>query len=328
MDKNIKKKTPFVVAEIGNNHEGSFEIAKKLVKAAAKTGVSAVKFQTFRTEYYVNQTDKKRFNQLKKFELTKKNFIYLSELAKDLNLKFISTPFDLESANFLSKIVDIFKISSGDNNYFDLIKEVSKFNKKIFISLGLTNIREIFKLVKYLKKIGVKNRTVLMHCVSSYPVKNEEANLNSINYLRAKLKMEIGYSDHTVGIIASIIAYSFGAKIIEKHFTLDNNFSNFRDHKLSLNPQDMKYLIFLLNQSTRMFGNFKKEVSINEKKNINLMRRSFYASRNIKKGEKLINSNIKFVRPFKNSLNKNYILSKKAKKKILINHLISKKDLI
>jgi len=328
MSKHVKKKPPFVIAEIGNNHEGSFSIAKKLVKEASKAGVSAVKFQTFRTEYYVNKIDKKRFKRLKKFELTKKNFIYLSELAKDLNLKFISTPFDLESANFLSKIVDIFKISSGDNNYYELIKEVSKFNKKVFISLGLTNIGEIIKLVKYLKKVDLKHRTTLMHCVSSYPATSNEANLESINFLRFKLKMEIGYSDHTIGIIAPLIAYSFGANIIEKHFTLDNNFSNFRDHKLSLNPKDMKNLTNQLNQVNLMFGNFAKELSLNEKKNLNSMRRSFYTTQDILKGEIITENKIKFVRPFIKLLNKNHIIGKKTKKKILANDIISKKDLI
>lgn len=240
MNKKIKKKNPFVIAEIGNNHEGSFQRAKKLVKAAAAAGVSAVKFQTFRTEYYVNKVDKKRFKQLKKFELTKKNFIYLSEMTKDLNLKFISTPFDIESAKFLSKIVDIFKISSGDNNYYELINKVSKFNKKVFISLGLTGMKEISNLVKHLKKIGLKKKTVLMHCVSSYPVENTEANLKSITFLKKKLKMEIGYSDHTIGILAPIIAYSFGANIIEKHFTLDKSDVTIRDHVLSATPDEFR----------------------------------------------------------------------------------------
>ena len=161
MHKTPKNPPPFVIAEIGNNHEGSFDRAKKLVREASKVGASAVKFQTFRTEYYVSKSEKKRFKQLKKFELTKKNFIYLSHMAKDLNLKFISTPFDVESAIFLSKIVDIFKISSGDNNYFDLINQVSKFNKKVIISLGLTGMKDILKLVSYLKKIGLKKELYL-----------------------------------------------------------------------------------------------------------------------------------------------------------------------
>ena len=167
-----------------------------------------------------------------------------------------------------------------------------------------------------------------MHCVSNYPVMNADANLNSINYLKSKLKMEIGYSDHTIGILAPIIAYSLGANIIEKHFTLDNNFSKFRDHKLSLNPKDMKNLISQLNQASEMFGVFGKRLSNNETKNFKSMRRSFYASQDIIKGEKLTIEKIKFVRPYKNSLNKNYILKRKASKNILVNNLINKNNLI
>ena len=150
-----------------------------------------------------------------------------------------------------------------------------------------------------------------MHCVSSYPVKNTEANLNSIKFLKSKLNIEIGYSDHTIGIVAPIIAYCFGAKIIEKHFTLDNNLSNFRDHKLSLNPMDMKKMISALNEAKHMIGSLKKELSNSEKHNFKSMRRSFYADQNINVGERITNEKIKFVRPFKNSLEKKISLKKK-----------------
>jgi N,N'-diacetyllegionaminate synthase len=321
-------KKPFIIAEIGNNHEGSFHRAKKLVVEAAKAGVSAVKFQTFQAEYYINKTDKKRFKRLKKYELTKKNFIYLSELSRDLNLKFISTPFDLDSASFLSKIVDIFKISSGDNNYYDLIKQISGFGKKVIISLGLANMKEVLMLVKFLSKINLKKNSILMHCVSSYPVLNEEANLNSINFLKNKLKMNIGYSDHTIGLMAPIVAYCFGATIIEKHFTLDYNQSSFRDHKLSLNPKDMKKLVISLNQVNEMIGDYNKTISNNEKKNILSMRRSYYANQNINRNQIITFDKIKFVRPaVKNSLDLISILNKKVKKKIFANKIILARDL-
>ena len=189
-------------------------------------------------------------------------------------------------------------------------------------------MKDILKLVSYLKKIGLKKRTILMHCVSSYPVKNTEANLNSIKFLKSKLNIEIGYSDHTIGIVAPIIAYCFGAKIIEKHFTLDNNLSNFRDHKLSLNPMDMKKMISALNEAKHMIGSLKKELSNSEKHNFKSMRRSFYADQNINVGERITNEKIKFVRPFKNSLEKKFLLKKKARIKILKNNIIIKKDLI
>ena len=196
-----------IIAEIGNNHEGSFKVAKKMILAAYKAGVDAVKFQTFKTENYVNISEKKRFSRLKKFELSKSEFVKLSIYAKQKGLLFISTPFDLESANFLKDIVDYFKISSGDNNYYQLIEKVLSYKKPTIISCGLLNDKGISTLLNHIKrkKFPLKKIT-LMHCVSSYPVPPSEANLNAITYMKKKFKLNIGYSDHTVGISAAIIA--------------------------------------------------------------------------------------------------------------------------
>lgn len=148
----LKRKIPFIIAEAGNNHEGNFQNAKKLIIKAAETGVDAIKFQTFKTENYVNYKNKKRFKQLKKFELGYDQFVSLSKLAKKNKLKFISTPFDVKSAKFLGKIVDIFKISSGDLLYLGLIEEVIKFKKPIILSTGCSNLNEIKKTLSFLKK--------------------------------------------------------------------------------------------------------------------------------------------------------------------------------
>jgi len=142
----------FIIAEIGNNHEGSFNIACKLIKKAKDAGVDAVKFQTYETKNFINKFDTDRFDRLKKFELTKEEFYKLSVLTKKYNLKFISTPFDINSAIFLSKIVDLFKISSGDNNYFQLIEKILKFNMSTVISTGLLDYRGIANLYKFIKK--------------------------------------------------------------------------------------------------------------------------------------------------------------------------------
>ena len=183
----LKKNDPFIIAEIGNNHEGSFKLAKKLIIEAAKTGVDAVKFQTFQTENYVNSKDKKRFNRLKKFELTQKQFLELAIFARKKKLIFISTPFDIQSATNLNKIVDCFKISSGDNNYYELIDKVLSFKKPTIISTGLLNKLEISALMKHIKKKKFPLRKVFfLHCVSDYPVKDNEANLLSIKYLKKK----------------------------------------------------------------------------------------------------------------------------------------------
>jgi sialic acid synthase SpsE len=186
MNLNNLKKT-FIIAEIGNNHEGSFNVACKLIKEAKKAGVDAVKFQTYRTEDFIHIKEIKRFRKLKKFELTKEEFYKLSFLAKNNNLKFISTPFDINSAVFLNKIVDCFKVASGDNNYYQLIETILKFNKATLISTGLLNFKEVLNLYKFIKnKKFNTSKLAFLHCVSSYPVPNYEANLLSIKFLKKK----------------------------------------------------------------------------------------------------------------------------------------------
>ena len=318
MNLNKLKKT-FIIAEIGNNHEGSFNVACKLIKEAKKAGVDAVKFQTFKTEDFINPHDKKRFRKLKKFELSYEDFEKLSIIAKKNELKFISTPLDIKSAIFLNNIVDCFKIASGDNNYYDLIETILDFNKPTFISTGLLDFIEIKSLVKFIKKIKFNfSRLSLFHCVSDYPVSYDDANLLSIKYLKEKLPLTIGYSDHTIGREASIVAVSLGAKIIEKHFTLSNNFSKFRDHQISLNPQDMKQLVSSIRKTELMLGFEEKRIQNSEFKNLDLIRRSIYSANNLNKNSIIKKNMTKILRPANiykpNDLNK--ILNKKIKKKI------------
>ena len=325
---NLKK--TFIIAEIGNNHEGSFKIACKLINAAKVSGVDAVKFQTYETEKYINSNDSKRFKRLKKFELSKEEFYKLSLLARKNNLKFISTPFDLNSATFLNKIVDCFKISSGDNNYYQLIKHVLRFNKTTFISTGLLNFNDILNLYKFIKNEKFNNsKLAFLYCVSAYPVPDEEVNLLSINFMKEKLPITIGYSDHTIGINASLGAFSLGAQIIEKHFTLDNNYSRFRDHQISLNPDNMKHLVKSIRSIERMMGKKRKIIQPSEKKNFFLMRRSIYSADKIKKNFKINYKNINILRPFKflMPIDLKKVLSKKAKTNIKKNKPISWLDL-
>lgn len=317
--KKLKTNKPFIVAEIGNNHEGSFLVAKKLIFEAHKAGVDAVKFQTFKTESYVNDMDSKRFKRLKKFELTQKEFIKLSKFAKKKKLKFISTPFDIESAVFLNNIVDYFKISSGDNNFNQLIAKVLSFKKPTFISVGILNFNEIKKLITFVtkQKFPLKKLT-LLHCVSAYPANDSEANLNSIKFLKKKLKVRIGYSDHTIGAVAPIIASTYGANVIEKHFTLNKNYSNFRDHKISSDIHEMKFIVSETKRVSSMLGFKNKNPSFTEKNNAASMRRSLYARKDIKKNSIINYRDIKIVRPFvelgSNDLSK--ILKKKSKRNI------------
>ena len=322
------KKKVFIIAEIGNNHEGNFNIAKKMVKLAAKAGADAVKFQTFRTENFIRKIDKKRFNQLKKFELSYNQFKSLRDLAHKNNLKFISTPLDLESANFLIANADLIKISSGDNNFFPLIDKILKTKKKIIISCGMMNINQIKSLEKHIynaigKKSAIK-RVAFLHCVTSYPVEDKYANLNSIKFMKKKINLTVGYSDHTLGIQASLAAVVLGANIIEKHFTLDKNFSHFRDHYLSSDFKELKTIVDSIRRLEMQLGKKNKEIQKPEKKLIKIVRRGIYAKKDIQSKEKLSFLNTNFLRPASstNFLNLKKILGKRVKTKFLKDKMI------
>ena len=325
-------KKVLIIAEAGNNHEGSFNVAKKLVIKAAKAGVDAIKFQTFKTENFINKENIQRYSRLKKFELSYKNFIELKKLANKNNLLFISTPFDLTSAKFLSKNSDIIKIASSDNNFYYLIKEVLKSNKKIIISTGLADEKQIKKTVRYIiKTIGFQNfkkRISLLHCVTSYPVSYENANLNSITYLKNEYKCTIGYSDHTIGPEASLAAVSLGAKIIEKHFTLSKTFSDFRDHALSADQKELSYIVNGIRKIEKMLGNINKKIQYKERQN-SVIRRSIFAKIDLRKNSKITIDKLNFLRSdsFNSFLDVEAILGKLSKRDIKKNSKIKLKDI-
>jgi N,N'-diacetyllegionaminate synthase len=290
-----------IIAEIGNNHEGSFENAIELVKKAAETGVDAVKFQTFRTDNFVSRSNTARYNQLKSYELSYEQFEKLSELARSLGLLFISTPFDLDSAEFLYRIVDAYKIASGDNNFYALIEKVARKERPLIISLGGTTAEEVSKIFQFVSEFRsteeLRENLAMLHCVCSYPVPPEEANLLAIKYLAENLDCTSGYSDHTIGIDAALLSVALGARVIEKHFTLDNNFSDFRDHKLSANPQDMKTLVEKVRLASSMLGSFEKRIMDCEIPILVNVRRSLVARENLRAGHKISISDIQWLRP-------------------------------
>ena len=323
------KKT-YIIAEIGNNHEGSVSTAKKLIKAAYRSGVDAVKFQTYVTEEYVTKSNPS-FKRLKKFELKPREFVELHSYAKKLNLDFISTPLDFSSARLLINLCSQIKVASGDNNFYDLIEYLMNKNKKIIISSGLSTIRDLKNLVRFiLKKKGekyLKNNLILMHCVTSYPVEDEMANLLSVSFMKEnfnKYQIMIGYSDHTIGLTAPIAAVALGAQIIEKHFTLDKNFSKFRDHKISLEPDEMKLLVSNLRILEKQLGTYGKNIQKSEKKFTRIVRRNVFAKNKIFKNEKLNKNNLLFLRSelkYHNNLKRN-LFNTKSKKNYLPGDLI------
>jgi len=321
------KNKPIIVAEIGNNHEGDFNRAIKLIDAAVDSGADAVKFQTYKVEAYYNKkyTDKKRFKRLKKFQLSFDEFKRLSVYSNKKKIVFYSTPFDLESALFLNKIQKIFKISSGDNNFFSLIKLIKKFNKPIVLSTGLLKYEEIKKITKEFSNYNYKNKLAILHCVSKYPALSHDLNLNSIKFLKKKLpQYEIGYSDHSLNIDSCKVAMTLGSYMIEKHFTLNKNTSDFHDHKISANPKEFKELVEFSKNIIEMLGKLQKLPKKSETKNIKNFRRSPYANKDIQKGKKIFLNDITWLRPIKNSALNNIKL---IKNKRLIKN-IKKDDII
>ena len=292
-------KEVFLVAEIGNNHEGSFKNAIKLIDKAAEAKVDAVKFQTYKTDLFLsNDISEERQRQLKNFELSYKDFEKIANYAKKKGLIFFSTPLDLESANFLNKLQPLFKIASSDNNFIQLIDRIVSFQKPLIISTGIIRYKDVMRLYNYIVGKKFSSKLAFLHCVSAYPAKMTDLNLGSIQFLKSKFKdCYIGYSDHSIGIDACIYASLLGANIIEKHFTLDHKFSKFKDHSISANPQELKEMVKKIRKVKKIIGQNLKIISKEEKKNIVAMRRSMTFSRDLDKGHTINEEDIIMCRP-------------------------------
>lgn len=291
-----------VIAEIGNNHEGDIGVARELVQAAAAAGVDAVKFQTFIPENYTTVLDRDRQARLRGFQLSFDQFAELAELTRGLDLGFISTPLDLDSARFLGGIVDAIKIASGDNTFYPLIACAAESGKPMIISTGIADEAEIAKAVACARAVwartGAGGDLTLLHCVVSYPAAPDQANLAAVGTLRARFPDEtIGYSDHTIGAEAACLAVALGAEVLEKHFTLDNNYSDFRDHQVSADPDAMRAFVDAVRRTEAMLGAGPLGTMPCEEENITPVRRSLCAARDLPAGAVLGPDDVNWVRP-------------------------------
>jgi sialic acid synthase SpsE len=278
----------FIVAEIGNNHEGDFDVAQELIQQAAKAGADAVKFQTFLPEYLAGG-DKARFERLKMFQFSYEKFSKLALVAQSEGIIFFSTPFDPKSADFLNEIQPVFKIASSDNTHWPFLQQIAHFGKPVILSTGMTTLSEINEMEKVIRTVWNEQNCdpglALLHCVSSYPTPAEQANLKAIKTLAKHFPNCVpGYSDHTFGITAALSAVAMGARVIEKHFTLDKNYSDFRDHQLSADPTDLKELVSHIRELERMLGSGEKAPQPNELVMQETLRRSAAAGKDLKKG--------------------------------------------
>ncbi|HXN33598.1 MAG TPA: N-acetylneuraminate synthase family protein, partial [Polyangiaceae bacterium] len=286
-----------VVAEIGNNHEGSFGNAEKLVRAAAACGVDAVKFQTFRTKWFTSGADPARFERLRRFELSFDEFKALEGLARELGVLFVSTPLDLESAKFLEPLVDAFKIASGDNDFWALLDWVGRSPKPMIVSTGMSSLTEVERARDFVFARKPPADVAFLHCVSAYPAPPEQVNLAAIPLLRERLGCTIGYSDHTLGVEAALASVALGARIIEKHFTLDKHFSDFRDHQLSADPDEMARIVKHIRAVERLVGKPEKRVQPAEEAVVSVARRSIAAAADLPRGHRLAIGDLTWLRP-------------------------------
>ena len=295
----------FIIAEAGVNHNGSLEIAKQLVDKAVEAGVDCVKFQTFKAENLVNKNAKKaeyqientknndsQYSMLKKLELSFNDFIELKKYCDKSGIMFLSTPFDIETIEFLAPLIPFFKVPSGEITNYPYLKKINEYKKDVILSTGMASISEIKDALNVLTDCKVS----LLHCTTQYPCPYEDVNLNAILTLKREFNLEIGYSDHTSGIEVPIAAVAMGAKIIEKHFTLDKNMEG-PDHKASLEPCELKQMVKSVRNIEKALGNGIKEPSESEKKNIEIARKSIVAKFQIKKGELLTENNMTVKRP-------------------------------
>ena len=327
-------KTIFI-AEAGVNHNGKMSIAKKLIDVAKKANADFVKFQIFKTEdlvtkksplaAYQKRNIKKNISQydmLKKLELTNKQHLVLINYCKKKKINYLASVFDIKSLNFLRNNSTSIKIPSGEITNYQLLKNIRKKKFfKIFLSTGASNLNEVKKAVNILGKKNI----YLMHANSEYPTKNiEDINLNVINTFKKEFNIDkVGYSDHTIYKEAPIIAVALGAKVIEKHFTINKKLKG-PDHKASLSPKELIQTIKDVRISNLLLGSYEKKPSISEAKNISSIRKSLIATQDIKRNELFNDQNIIFKRPQTQNNSTLYlkILGKKSKRNFKKNQII------
>ena len=299
------KKT-FIIAEIGVNHNGSVEFAKKMIKSACECGVDAVKFQTFNSEDLVtenaetadyqekNTNEDSQLKMLKKLELSFDDFKELKDYALKNGVIFISSPFDVNSVDLLETLdVPLYKLGSGELNNFELIDYVQKTNKPIIISTGMATLDEIRETYDFIEN---KDNLIILHCITGYPTSFEEANLNFIKTLKSEFDVPIGFSDHSPGIELPIAAVALGACVVEKHFTLDKNLEG-PDHKASLNPKEFKAMVDAIRNVEVAMGDGIRKFSDTELEIKKVARKSIVLNQDVKKGTKLQREMLSIKRP-------------------------------
>lgn len=297
-----------IIAEAGVNHNGDIDIAKKLVDEAKRAGADIVKFQTFNASSLASKSAKmavyqkenlgveeSQWEMLSRLMLKKEEYIELAGYCQEIGIKFLSSPFDIDSVHFLDEFQSAWKIPSGEITNYPYLVEIAKTGKDVILSTGMSTMDEIDEALAVLRADGVGEVT-LLHCTTNYPTPMQDVNLRAMLTMKEHFGCPVGYSDHTRGMEVPIAAVAMGAEVIEKHFTLDRNMEG-PDHKASLEPDELKSMVGAIRNIEQAMGAGVKEPSQSEKANIEIVRKSIFAVRNIVKGEELTENNLTTKRP-------------------------------
>lgn len=301
-----------IIAEAGVNHNGSIELAKQLIDVAADAGVDYVKFQTFKTENLVSKQARKaeyqkrnvsdmddtQFNMLKKLELSPEQHRVLMDYCRKKGIRFFSTAFDLNSIDFLSDLkLGLWKIPSGEITNYPYLKKIARKGESVILSSGMSDLQDIANAIVVLEKHGIRrDQITVLHCNTEYPTPMQDVNLRAMQTIKERLGVKVGYSDHTVGIEIPIAAVALGARVIEKHFTLDRTMEG-PDHRASIEPRELKDMVKAIRNVESALGSGDKKVTESESKNRIIARKSIVAARDINAGEVFVENNITVKRP-------------------------------
>ncbi len=289
-----------IIAEIGVNHQGDFEEAKKLLDLAATTGADAVKFQSYTPARFISADTPERLDRVTRFGLTEEQFKELSERAKEKGLTFISTPVTEDWVERLDAYCPVFKIASGDVDFEPVIRAAAQTGKPVIISTGTATEEEVAQAISWVREeVGAENlkdRLAILHCVSAYPTPMDQANVQSVAYLKDKFGLTTGYSNHVIGTDACLAAVALGAQIIEVHFTDKKTDRDFHDHTLSFEPEDVRQFIEMANNIRASLGAYTKQ-PLECEGNVKNFRKGVVAARDLEVGTTLSEQDLMFARP-------------------------------
>ncbi|MDB9357946.1 N-acetylneuraminate synthase [Nodularia spumigena] len=332
----------YLIAEIGVNHNGDVDLAKQMIDAAKKAGADAVKFQTFsadslvsletpKVNYQKNTTspDETHYDMIRRLELDHQAHYELFNYCTEKSIDFLSTPYDVDSAQFLLKLgVKLFKTASADIVDLPLQRYIASTGNPTIVATGMAGLGEIEQVVDLYEEVGNPN-LVLLHCVSNYPCSDQSLNLRAMNTLAQAFSLPVGFSDHSEGFLAAVIAVSMGAKVIEKHFTLDKAMSG-PDHRASSTPEEFAQLVQNVRRAEVMLGSPRKTCQSEERQMATVSRKSIVLARSMQVGEEIAPSDIRMMRPGTGlgAILIPKVIGQKVRKDLSVGHQLTWADLV